>query len=147
MRKFFTIGFLTIVPVFLSGCALDKNQKNLPATPSPIEAVKILKEGEGPQVNLLPAANKQSVTLKIASISADIKKIDYEIVYDTNGVQRGVLGTFEIKEGQDKIVKEILLASCSKNVCVYDKNVSKLQLTMKFLGEGELFEYQKEFSL
>lgn len=146
MRKTFLITILFLFVISLAGCGENNKNNNLP-TPTPTASIKTLKEGEGPQVSLIPSGNKQSVSLKIASISADIKKIDYEIVYDTNGVQRGVLGSLDVKAGQDKIVKEILLASCSKNVCVYDKNVTKLQLTMKFTGDLEPLEFQKDYPL
>ncbi len=144
MKKIYLLLFL-FAAVLLSGCKNKTATSQI--TPTPTPEVKLLQPGEGPEVDLLPRFDKQAVTLKISSISAAIKKIDYEIVYDTNGVQRGVLGSLDIKEGQTKVLKEILLASCSKNVCVYDKNVSRLQLTMKFTGDGEPLEFQKEYPL
>lgn len=144
MKKI-SLTFFLFVAVILSGC--NNKAVTTQLTPTPTPEVKLLQPGEGPEVDLSARADKQAVILKISSISATIKKIDYEIVYDTNGVQRGVLGSLDIKEGQTKILKEILLASCSKNVCVYDKNVSKLQLTMKFTGDGEPLEFQKEYPL
>lgn len=144
MRKAIPI-LLISAAVLMAGCNSKTNTSQI--TPTPTQEVKILQPTDGPVVDLSSRFDKQAVTLKISSISAGIKKIDYEIVYDTNGVQRGVLGSLDIKEGETKVLKEILLASCSKNVCVYDKNVTKLQLTMKFTGDGEPLEFQKEFPL
>lgn len=146
MRKIGVFLFLLLAVLTLSGCIFNK--QNVPqVTPTPTPAVKTLQPGEGPQVDLTPRYDKKAVILKIASISADIKNVDYELVYDTNGVQRGVLGSLEIKGGQNSLLKEILLASCSKNVCVFDKNVSKLSLTVKFTTSSEPLIFQKDYTL
>ncbi len=144
MNKIFAVSFVLIFSLFLSGCGEKKPVITI--TPTPTPEMKILKDGEGPTVDLVSRADRQAVTLKIASISADIKSIEYSLVYDTNGVQRGVLGTLDNK-GKTSIVKELLLASCSKNVCVFDKNVTKLQLDVKFTTDGEPLIFQKEFDL
>ncbi len=130
----------------MAGCGPQKS--TVPTvTPSPTPSVKTLKPGEGPQVDLTSRFDKKAVILKISSMSADIQSVDYELVYDTNGVQRGVLGTLPVIAGQDNIIKEILLASCSKNVCVFDTNVSKLNLTVKFTTSSEPLMFQKDFTL
>lgn len=146
MKKIFAISLLFLIVVFFSGCTPNK-KTNLAPTPTPTSSVKMVKPGEGPEVTLTPDQNKQLVMLKITKISADIKKIDYELVYNTNNVQRGVLGTLDLKAGEDFVEKKILLGSCSKNICVYDKNVTNLQLTVKFTGQAEPLEFQKEYSL
>lgn len=138
--------FLCFAVLSLSGC-INQSKKVSVVTPTPTEAVKTLKEGEGPSVDLVARDDKKAVTLKISKLTSKISKIDYEIVYDTNGVQRGVLGSLDVKPQQTEIIKEILLASCSKNVCVYDKNVSSLQLTMRFTTDTVPLEYQKEYPL
>lgn len=145
-RKFLVVLVLGFT-LFLTGC--NRNKQEVKPTPTPaaqFSDIKILKPGEGPSVDLVPRADKKAVTLKIEEITSDIKKIEYELVYDTDGVQRGVLGTLDHK-GKTEISKEILLASCSKNVCVFDKNVENLFLTVKFSGEKETAQFQKEYSL
>ncbi|MCL5676148.1 MAG: hypothetical protein M1120_03420 [Patescibacteria group bacterium] len=146
MRKTGVSLFLLLTVFVLAGCGPSK-QASVTPTPSPSPAEQILKPGEGPQVDLQPRFGKKAVILKISSISANIKGIDYELVYDTNGVQRGVLGSLNLTSGQDNIIKEILLASCSKNVCVFDKDVSKLNLTVKFTTSSEPLIFQKDFTL
>ena len=141
------IIFLLAAGLILSG--FNKNNQKATVTPVPTQApeIRILKPGEGPGVDLVARADKKAVTLKITDLTPDITKVEYELVYDTDGVQRGVLGILDVKSGQTEITKEILLASCSKNVCVFDKNVSKLFLTVKFTGDQEPAEFQKEFQL
>lgn len=146
MRKIGVSLFLLLTVFVLAGCGPQKSAVPQ-VTPSPTPSVMTLKPGEGPQVDLTPRFDKKAVILKISSLSAKIKSIDYELVYDTNGVQRGVLGSLNIASGQDNLIKEILLASCSKNVCVFDTNVSKLNLTVKFTTSSEPLMFQKDFTL
>lgn len=146
MKKSFLLIFISVL--LLSGCSLQQQKVVAPTiTPTPTPEVKMIKEGEGPVVDLIPRADKQVVTLKISGISSEIKKVDYEMVYDTNGLQRGVVGSVDMKNGEDKIVKELTLGSCSKGVCVFDKNITKIQLTVKFTTSGEPLEFQKEYVL
>ena len=146
MRKSILILVTFIAVFFLTGCIGQKTVK-VDLTPTPTPDVKILKEGEGPKVELIPAANRQYVTLKMSGFSSDIKSADYEIVYETNGMQRGIVGSVVLTPGLDKIEKKHDLGSCSKNVCVFDKNITNLQLTVKFETGGVPLQFQKEYSL
>lgn len=145
MRKIGVSLFLLLTVFVLTGCGPQKSA--VPSvTPSPTPSVKTLKLGEGPQVDLSLDANKQFITLNISSISADIKSIDYEIVYDTEGVQRGIIGSVNLN-GETSVQKKHTLGSCSRNVCVIDKNVSKLNLTVKYTTSSEPLMFQKDYTL
>jgi hypothetical protein len=45
------------------------------------------------------------------------------------------------------VSREITLGTCSSGKCVYDKNVSKVTVTLKFASDKGASKFQKEFSL
>lgn len=110
------------------------------ATPTPTSSSKFtLPETKevGVEVDLTPRYDKKAVILKISKIPADVTSIDYELSYEAKGgLPRGVLGKVDIKAGQQTLLREILLGTCSKNVCVYDEGVKKVSLTLKFNKAG-----------
>lgn len=83
---------------------------------------------------------KNTVIMKITRLDG-VKSIEYEAIYDaevaeegeTNVVSRGVgPSTIEVKEGESQIVRpDIVLGTCSRNVCKYDKVVSDVTFNVR----------------
>ncbi len=152
MKK--VILILGIVLIFIVGFFLVKGKfgKSGEVTPTPaaISTSIALPENQekGVEVSLTPRSDKRAVTLKVSKISKDTVSIEYELSYDTgSGLPRGVLGKAQIK-GTDSLSREILLGSCSKNVCVYDEGVTKISLTLKFnKSSGQATGFSKEYEL
>lgn len=94
-------------------------------------------------VSLTPRADKKAVILKIATPSADLKTIEYELTYETTEAPQGVLGKIDY-QGEKTLEREIILGTCSKNVCRYHTGVKKVTLTLKFIGE-KVRKFQGEF--
>lgn len=103
---------------------------------------------KGVEVSLIARSDKRAVTLKVNKISSETTSIEYELSYDTgSGLPRGVLGKVDLK-GAETLSREILLGSCSKNVCVYDEGVTKISLTLKFNKiSGEATGFSKDYEL
>ncbi|HVT00603.1 MAG TPA: hypothetical protein VHE53_00030 [Patescibacteria group bacterium] len=80
---------------------------------------------------------------KAVDLSADkldgVKSIEYEVSYDatvtdegeTANVPRGVVASPIDVNGQSSISKEILLGTCSANVCKYDKVTSDIKFVIR----------------
>jgi hypothetical protein len=84
--------------------------------------------------------------LNISGIPSKYEDIDYEFTYDTKGgVPRGVLGVLEVANGA--VEKEIVLGSCSTNVCTYDEGVEKVTVNLKFNSPSESRVFEKQISL
>lgn len=98
-------------------------------------------------VTIVRVGDGKRVQLKIGGIPTGTNTIDYEFSYDTKaGVPRGVIGT--ITPTDSTYQKEIVLGSCSTNICTYDEGVNTVKVSLKFnatSGEAQLFE--KEFAL
>lgn len=98
-------------------------------------------------VSIKRVGDGKRVKLTISSIPSGTTSIDYEFSYDTRtGVPRGVIGT--ITPTESTYQKEIVLGSCSTNVCTYDEGVTKVKVSLKFnLDSGSSSIFEKEFAL
>lgn len=119
-------------------------------TPTPGSHFSLPEEKEqGAEVSLTPRYDKKAVVLKISKVRSDVISIEYELSYEAKGgLPRGVLGKVDVKSGQETILREILLGTCSKNVCVYDEGVKKVSLTLRFnKSSGESTGFSQEYEL
>lgn len=88
----------------------------------------------------------KKAVLTITGIPAKYEDIDYEFTYNAKGgVPRGVLGVLEITDGE--VEKEIVLGSCSTNVCTYDEGVEKVTVNLKFNSPNESRIFEKDLAL
>lgn len=153
MKKAVLIIFPILILLAIGGLLVLKNglqpSVQVEVTPTPtVESipVKTLEESNPYGVSLITSrSDKKGVTLKISSFPPGLKTIEYELNYEAKEGPRGVLGTINYK-GEDKIQREILLGTCSKNVCRYDEGVTAVKLTIVFRGD-KTEKFQGSFSL
>ena len=100
---------------------------------------------ERPFVSLTPRADGKEFTLDITRIK-NTQTIEYELVYDSQGLSRGVIGSVDLK-GEDKVQRKLLLGSCSKSVCKYDEGVEQGTLTLRFRGSDGTRKFTSDFHL
>jgi len=100
---------------------------------------------ERPFVSLTPRADGKEFTLDIIRIK-NTQTIEYEMVYESHGLSRGVIGSVDLK-GEDKVQRKLLLGSCSKNVCKYDEGVEQGTLTLRFRGSAGTEKFTSDFHL
>jgi hypothetical protein len=112
---------------------------------SKVISIDKLSESERPVVALTSRPDGRELTLTIENIQ-NIETIEYELVYLTGGVQRGVIGSISVSERDDKVSRDLLLGTCSRGVCRYDENVTGGTLTITFRGEKS-YKFVKDFSL
>lgn len=111
----------------------------------PIEEVDLPFDPEGPYALLLPRNDGNSLLLNIFRVSS-YESVSYELTYQATGstadegigaVDRGVQGTFELKDKQSEYSQEILFGTCSQGYtsgaahCVFDKGVENGTLTLR----------------
>ena len=146
------IILISVLVVIIGGFffikAKSKPAKKAIPTPMP-EVEEVLPTVSEDEFNatLTPRYDKKAVILKIEKIPGGTKTIEYEMTYDTEGVERGVMGTITVKPEEKTINREILLGTCSKNVCVYDKNVEEIKLVLRIETDKGYKSWSKEFSL
>ena len=130
-------------------------------TPEPTESVEgeiEVKELNASDIGLTvtPRSDAKAIIMKVTKLSG-ISSIEYEATYDAEvregkevlKVGRGVgPSTIEIKPNEMKITREILLGSCSKNVCKYDLGVTEVEFVVKVNYEnGEVGSITQKVSL
>ena len=139
MPKLPTYLLILTTAFLLSGCSWFKKpvtsdqQQVTQLSPTPTPPETQLPPGERPIITMKPDAKIQNIELKITNLPADVTTVDYELVYDTGDLQRGVIGTYYVTKGK----ATILLGSCSSGTCKYDKNVANGQLTIKYKTNGQ----------
>ncbi len=101
---------------------------------------------EKPYVALIPRADGKEFTMEISRIK-NAKTIEYELVYESQGLSRGVIGSVELSGGETEISRKLLLGSCSKNVCKYDEGVEQGALTLRFRGTEGTRKFTTDFRL
>ena len=98
-----------------------------------------------PYATLTPRTDGKEFTLNISNIK-ETDTIEYELVYLSQGLSRGVVGSIEV-EGKSSIERDLLLGTCSKNVCKYDEGVEEGTLTLRFRGDAGNRKFVSDFHL
>ena len=136
---FVTIGVLVVMGAVVmlkgkSSVAPVKRDSTLPQSGDTVPTVD-----SSVVVTIVRVGDGKRVQLKIVGIPNGTSTIDYEFSYDTKaGVPRGVIGT--ITPTDSTYQKEIVLGSCSTNICTYDEGVNAVKVSMKFnTASGEAF--------
>jgi hypothetical protein len=114
-------------------------------TPTPEKIITEVPLAERPYVSLTPRADGRELTLNITNIK-NASSLEYELSYLSNDLSRGVIGTVDVG-GSDKLTRQLLLGSCSKNTCKYDENVTEGSLTLRFRGSVGTEKFTADFHL
>jgi len=150
MKKKLTI-ILIIVAVLLvvGGIFLIKaKNKNQNLSENQQEQKKTLETPleDRPYVVLIPRADGKEFTLEISRIK-NAKTIEYELVYESQGLSRGVIGSVELSSGETEVSRKLLLGTCSRDVCKYDEGVEQGNLTLRFRGTEGTRKFETTFHL
>lgn len=150
MKKKNLILIIIVLAILLVSLLIFKAKRGreIEVSPTPTPTIALPPVGEEVEVSLTPRYDKKAVILKISQIPPETTSIDYELSYETSeGLPRGVLGTLHLKEGEGSVEREIVLGTCSRNVCVYDTGVEKVNLVLKFNFPQGSSQFQKEYEL
>lgn len=143
MKKFLPV-FLIVLLLIVGGVFFFLNRKKTPSVP--VEGpTTVLPIEERPFVQLSLDSEAHNLKLQILGIR-QASTIEYELIYFANEYQKGVIGSGQV-EGGSRFSKDLLLGSCSRNVCRYDENVTGGNLTLKLRGSGTTQKYVIPFSV
>lgn len=142
------IPLVVIVIIGIAGLLLFISRNQKPKTseeetvPANIIEVPIEKR---PYVALTPRSDAHEIKFEMANL-IEAKSVDYELVYLAGEVSRGVIGSVELK-GETSLSRDLLLGSCSKNVCKYDEGITGGTLSLKVKGQAGTQKYEFPWSL
>lgn len=130
---------------WLFGSKKSASQSSVKATPTPEPVAEELSAEDLPTVRIIPRADKKELTLEIKGIK-DANTVEYELTYLSKGLSRGVVGTIELK-GESSVTRQILLGTCSRNVCKYDEGVTGGSLLLRLRGFSGVTKITADFDL
>lgn len=73
--------------------------------------------------------DRLAVTVSFSSLD-NIDSVAYCLTYTSNGRRQGACGSIS-PTGQPTVTRELLLGTCSKNVCTFFPNVKNLRLAVR----------------
>lgn len=142
--------------LIFSGKLNNRGPKATP-TPTPEEEQSIEKlPEEALDVKFETRYDQRAFTLTISGLKEKgYTRFDYEASYDaqstedpTQIVSQGSGSTEPILVTDKPFVREILLGTCSKNVCKYDKGVKSVLVTLRLQTEDNKTKiWEKNFAL
>lgn len=104
-------------------------QKFFNAKQESLPEVDLTFDAEGPYALLFPRRDGNALVLNLKRTSS-YDSISYELAYNSEGIDRGVVGDIKTSEKKGEYEQEVLFGTCSKNVCKYDKGVENGTLTL-----------------
>jgi len=87
-----------------------------------------------PAINLTLSDDKKTVSFAIKNIT-NYLKFSYELTYNSYNQPKGVIGSDVDLNGITEYTKQIDLATCSADVCTYDKNVNNIKLVIILIDQ------------
>lgn len=149
--KFIILGVVLILGI-LFGAAYFFLLRHRPSptvdsnpSPTPVKEVTDVPLEERPFLQLIPRADGKQLTLRLSRFG-DAKTLEYELTYQSQGIPRGVIGSAELS-GQTEISKDLLLGSCSRNVCRYDEGVDRGNIILRLRGQDGVRKFDSNFIL
>lgn len=162
MKKLPIVPIIIVVVVLLiiGGVvfAQKMNSSGPKATPTPtpeestIERIPV----DSLEVVFDPRYDNKAFTLTIKGLKEkDFKSFEYEISYDAQSseepgqiITQGSASREPILVTSEDFEREILLGTCSKNVCKYDKGIEKVKVTLRLTETSEKIKiWENEFTL
>lgn len=130
---------------FLRPSSTEEESQLVPE-PTPTKALAPI--GEDIEVDFKPNSSRIKAVLTIGKLNeAGVESLEYEILYETEGLTKGVnSGSTPIEVDSSGIVeREIDFGTCSSGVCRYDKDVGKITLVIRFNTSDGPKIFKKEY--
>ena len=148
MKKLLLIVGIVLLVLLIPVFFLIKSKGKKVQTPVEEASTQTLIETpleERPFVTLTPTSDGKKLIMSVSRIK-NAQKIEYELTYLSQGLSRGVIGSVDASELENKS-RELLLGSCSKNTCVYDVGVEQGTLTLRFRDGTAVRKFSSDFVL
>lgn len=87
-----------------------------------------------PYITLSPRSDGHELKLSVSNFGS-IPSLEYKLEYLAGDMERGVGPSKITLKGEKSLTRDLLLGSCSKNVCKYDENVIGGKITIILRGD------------
>lgn len=133
------ILFATLVLVLIGVVWGVRGFRERQAQTREAEEKELVFDAEGPYGLLIPRRDGNALILNLKR-TASYDGISYELAYNAEGIDRGVVGNVDTSQKKGEYEQEILFGTCSKNVCKYDKGVENGTLTLHIRAGREKYK-------
>ena len=129
----------------LIACSLKKTKPdtsvlpNSQPTPTPVETS--LPQSQRPQVIFTPDEKFQNISFIINNLPSDVTPVDYELLYSSEGIERGVSGSY-YPDDDPESREPIFLGTSSSGVRKPDTNITDIVMEIEYESQsqgGEVF--------
>lgn len=141
-----TTVFLIIFLILFVFLGFFLYQKFVGSKEQVAEEVDLVFDAEGPYALLIPRRDGNALILNLKRTSS-YDKITYELAYNAEEIDRGVVGEVKTTEKKGEYEQEILFGTCSKNICKYDKGVENGTLTLHIKKNNQAFKMVTQWHL
>lgn len=152
------IVVIIIIGYFVLSKSIGGNGPKATPTPTPEQANNNIEKIPENSINVTfePRYDKKAFTMIIKGLNEKgFKQFEYEISYDaqssedpTQTITQGSASREPVLVTDKDFEREILLGTCSKNVCKYDKGVKRVKIVIKLIDiRGKIKLWEKEFSM
>lgn len=119
-----------------------------PTKTTKVEQINQLPLEKRPYVTMFTRADGKEINLTIDKVQ-DATTIEYELEYydEDRTFIEGALGTVDFSKESQPVTKQLLLGTCSKNVCRYHEGVSGGSVTLRFGGGSAPYVLKTDFNL
>lgn len=152
MKKNVVVVIIILILLVLGGWMVffRNNKQSTELIPEPTSAQSFLPIGDDVQVDFKPNSARTKATLSIrVSNGAGVNSLEYEVLYETDGLVKGVNSgstPIEIDPKTGKVERELDFGTCSSGVCRYDKNVGTITLIVRFDTTSGNKIFKKEYN-
>lgn len=122
----------------------SKTSQQSPSVSQTVQEVVDIPLEQRPYLELIPRQDGKEITLKLTKYTTS-SKVEYELSYESQGIPRGVIG--ESVLDTSTLTKDLLLGTCSRNVCRYDEGVSSGEVVLKFRQAEKVKKFNSQFLL
>jgi len=149
--KNIVIGIVVLILLVFSGWFLFGRGKDASneLVPEPTVTPAFEPIGDEVDVEFEPNKARTKAMLTISGLDrAGVESIEYEVLYETSGLVKGVnSGGSPIEVEKTGIVeKELDFGTCSSGVCRYDKDVGTITLIIRFNTSSGTKIFKQEYN-
>lgn len=130
------LPLLIIAITLLTGCSfLRRNAQPTPTPtpmPTPTPAETPIEPADRPEVTVTALKKTGEYSLTIENLPDDVATVDFELLYMTEGVERGIIGTYYV---DDENPDPVYFGTCSSGVCVADENPTDGEIVIEYETE------------
>src|SRR3989344_3934229 len=149
--KNLVIGVVVLILLVIGGWFLFGKGSSMDTglLPEPTLTPALSPIGDEVSVNFEPNKARTKAILSISGLDkARVKNLEYEVLYETSGLVKGVnSGSSPVEaDANGEVERELDFGTCSSGVCRYDKEIGTITLIIRFNTSSGTKLFKQEYN-